>query len=188
MIFLDIETKNAAEDDYFDTKNLQISYIGVIDDKGNELDFWEQDIPTLGELLKKHDWVVGYNSISFDLPIIGNYLGAEINDLPQLDLMVALQKTIGFRPKLDDVVSATLGRGKLGKGTDAPKYWASGQLEELKTYCMEDVRLTKELYEFGLKNGYVKYYSKKGFVQETKINWDLGKKEKKIVEENLTLF
>jgi len=188
MIFLDIETKNTANEDYFSTKGLQISYTGVIDEAGNELDFWEKDIPALGELLKKADWIVGYNSISFDLPVIGNYLGIEINDLPQLDLMVALQKAIGFKPKLDDVVTATLGKGKIGHGSDAPVYFASGRLDELKAYCMEDVRLTKQLYEFGLTNGYVKYYSKKGFVEEVKINWDLGKKEKKIVEQKLSLF
>ena len=102
--------------------------------------------------------------------------------------MVALQKTIGFRPKLDDVVMATLGKGKIGKGKDAPVYFASGQLDKLKEYCMEDVRLTKELYEFGLKNGFVKYYNKSGFAQQTNINWELGRKEKKVVEQSLSLF
>jgi DEAD/DEAH box helicase domain-containing protein len=188
MIFLDIETKNTTNEDFFDTKSLQISYTGVIDEKGNELDFWEKDIPKLGELLKSTDWVVGYNSISFDLPVIGNYLGKEINEVPQLDLMVAMFRTIGFRPKLDDLASATLGRGKIGKGLDAGVYWASGDLDSLKKYCMEDVRLTKEVYEFGVKNGWVKYYDKSGFIQQTNINWDLGKKEKKPVEQNLSLF
>lgn len=188
MIFLDIETKNVAEEDYFDTKALQISYVGVIDDGGNEYDFWEEDIPKLGEMMKKHDWIVGYNSISFDLPVISNYLGQEINTLPQIDLMVALQKTIGFRPKLDAISNATLGKSKLGKGVDATIYWANGDLDSLKKYCMEDVRLTKELYEFGLKNGYVIYYDKSGFVKEVKIDWNLGKKEAKPVEQNLSLF
>lgn len=186
MIFLDIETKEWGE--FMKMSELQISYMGVIDDKGNELDFWEADMPKLKPILQATDWIVGYNNFSFDMPIIANYLGQDVNDLPQIDLMVALYKAIGFRPKLDVVATTTLGRGKIGKGSDAPIYWAKGQLEELKKYCMEDVRITKELYDFGLKNGYVKYIDKMGFVKQVDINWDLGKREKKPVEQNLSLF
>lgn len=188
MIFLDIETKNTGNMDFIETKKMEISYLGVIDENGNELDFWEKDFPKLKPLLESSDWVVGYNSISFDIPIIGNYLGEEINNLPQLDLMVALYKTLGYRPKLDDVALATLKKGKIGHGSDAPLYWARGEYDKLQKYCMEDVRLTKELYEFGKNNGYVSYYDKKGFVKQIDINWDLGKKEKKIIEQTLSLF
>lgn len=188
MIFLDIETKNTSNEDFFDTKGLEISYVGVIDENGKEYDFWEKDVLALGEMIKASDWVVGYNNISFDLPVIANYLGSEINDVNQIDLMVAISRVIRFRPKLDDVASATLGKGKIGKGIDAGKYWASGDLDSLKKYCMEDVRITKEVYEFGLQNGFVKYFDKSGFIKEAKINWDLGKKEKKKVEEKLSLF
>jgi DEAD/DEAH box helicase domain-containing protein len=186
MIFLDIETKSWS--DFMSFADAQISYMGVIDDDGKEIDFWEADLPKLKPILEKTDWIVGYNSIGFDLPIIGNYLGAEVNDLPQIDLMVAVYKTIGFRPKLDDLVTTTLGRSKIAKGSDAPIYWANGDLESLRKYGMEDVRLTKELYEFGKKNGYVKYTDKQGFVRQANINWDLGKKEKKVVEQTLSLF
>lgn len=186
MVFLDIETKTWS--DFMQITDAEISYMGVIDDEGKELDFWEKDLPKLKPILEKTDWIVGYNSIGFDMPIIGKYLGKAINDLPQLDLMVALNKTLGFRPKLDVVATTTLGRGKIGHGSDAPVYWAKGDLDSLRKYCMEDVRLTKELYEFGLKNGYVKYIDKQGFVREVKINWDLGMKFVKPVEQTLSLF
>lgn len=186
MIFLDIETKDWAES--MAMSEMQISYMAVIDDKGNEFDFWEKDLPNLKPKLESTDWIVGYNNLSFDTPIIGNYLGAWVNDLPQIDLMVALFKTIGFRPKLDVVATTTLGKGKIGKGSDATVYWAKGELDKLREYCMEDVRITKELYEFGLKNGWVKYIDKAGFVRQVDINWELGKKEKKVVEQTLSLF
>ncbi|MCC7289687.1 ribonuclease H-like domain-containing protein [bacterium] len=188
MIFLDIETKAVENFDFSKLNEFQISYTGVIDDNGNEVDFWEEDIPKLKPILEATDWIVGYNSISFDLPVIANYLGTEVNELPQIDLMVAVHKQIGFRPKLDDLVSATLGRSKIGKGLDATIYWANGELDKLREYCMEDVRLTRDLYEFGKKNGYVNYYDKQGFVRQTKVDWELGKKVKKPVEQNLSLF
>lgn len=188
MLFLDIETKNTGEMNFIQTQIMQISYVGVIDDNGAELDFWEKDLPNLKPLLENTDWVVGYNSIGFDLPVIGNYLGEDINNVAQLDLMVALYKTIGFRPKLNDVVTATLNKGKIAKGSDAPVFFANGEFDKLKQYCMEDVRLTKELYDFGIANGYVNYFDKQGFIKKVNIDWNLGKKEKKVEEQTLSLF
>lgn len=188
MLFLDIETQNSGDLDFISTSEFKISYVGVIDDDGKELDFWEKDLPSLKPLLEKTDWIVGYNNLSFDTPILGNYLGKEINDLPQIDLMVAIAKTIGFRPKLDNVVQNTLGKGKIGSGKDAVIYWLNKDLDSLKKYCMEDVRLTKELYEFVEKNGYIKYTDKQGFARQSTINWNLGKKDRKPVEQNLSLF
>lgn len=188
MLFLDIETKNSGDMNFIKIETMEISYIGVIDDNGKELDFWEKDFPALKPLLEATDFIVGYNSIGFDMPIIGNYLGNEVNNLGQLDLMVALYKTLGFRPKLDDVVTATLKRGKTAKGSDAPIFWAKGELDKLRDYCMEDVRLTKELYEYGRDNGFVSYFDKQGFIKQVHIDWNIGKKEKKIEDKTLSLF
>lgn len=198
-IFLDIETQNTWSDETgFTTDGLKISYVGVIEMETNkELDFWESDMDKLGELLKTADKVVGYNSISFDMPVIANYLGAWVKDLPQLDLMVAAQQKIGYRPKLNNLSNATLGKGKLGSGMDAVKYFAAGELDKLKKYCMEDVRLTLEVYQYGVEHGRIKYYDRNGFVRETEIDWKLGEKNVKHdqsdeiqapPDQNLTLF
>jgi len=178
LIFIDIETQNSfEEEEAFRTDVLKISYAGVIDyEKGMEIDIWEDDMEKLREILEKADLIVGYNSISFDLPVIGNYLGRQINDLPQLDLMMAARAKIGFRPKLNDLTNATLGKGKLGKGTDAVRYYMTGELDKLKEYCMEDVRLTMQVYEYGRDNGKIKYYDRNGFEKETDIDWSLGYK------------
>jgi DEAD/DEAH box helicase domain-containing protein len=181
ILVLDIETQNTWDETTgFKTDGLKISYTGVINaDTGEELDFWEADTPKLGELLKKADMVITYNGFTFDMPVIGNYLGSWVNDLPQLDVMVAAQMKIGYRPKLNNLSNATLGKGKLGSGLDAIKYFANGELDKLKKYCMEDVRLTLEVYKYGLEHGTIKYYDKNGFVRETDIDWNLGKKNVK---------
>jgi DEAD/DEAH box helicase domain-containing protein len=105
-----------------------------------------------------------------------------------MDLMVAVYKKLGFRPKLDSLLQATFGVGKIGSGADAVRYYASGQLDKLKEYCMEDVRLTKRLYEFGKDNGYIKYFDRGGFAHELQVDWDLGKKVKEKDAGTMSMF
>ncbi|GAB4157271.1 MAG: hypothetical protein Fur003_0970 [Candidatus Dojkabacteria bacterium] len=177
MVFLDIETQNDwSNGESFKIENLKISYTGVIDSEGKEHDFWEKDTPQLFEFLKTADMIVHYNGFSFDMPVIANYVGPEVLELPQIDLMVAMYKTIGFRPKLDDVATATLGQGKIGSGADAVKYWAAQDLDSLKKYCLQDVKVTMDVYNFGIKNGFVKYFDKNGFIRQVDIDWTLGQK------------
>ncbi len=179
MLFLDIETQNNWKNgESFKVEDLRISYAGVINgETGEELDFWEEDIDKLKTLLLSGETVVHYNGFSFDMPVIANYTGPEILDVPQIDLMVAFYKRIGFRPKLDDVATATLGYGKIGKGSDAVMYWESGQLDKLKKYCIQDVHVTMDVYNYGKEHGKVKYFDRNGFKREVSIDWSLGEKE-----------
>ena len=177
MIFLDVETQNDwTGGATFSVKDLKISYMGVIDENGKEYDFWEKDMEKSRALLESASMIVGYNIFGFDMPVIANYLNGDVMNLPQLDLMVPAFKAIGFRPKLDSLTTATFGESKIGSGADAVRYYASGDFDSLKKYCMEDVRLTKKLYEFGRDKGYIKYYDKSGFIKEVKIDWKLGEK------------
>jgi DEAD/DEAH box helicase domain-containing protein len=50
-----------------------------------------------------------------------------------------------------------LGKGKSGTGLQAILYWRNGRLEELKKYCLDDVRVTKQVYEYGVKNKKILY-------------------------------
>ncbi|HQG57669.1 MAG TPA: ribonuclease H-like domain-containing protein [Candidatus Dojkabacteria bacterium] len=175
IIFLDVETQNTfTYGEEFKVDHLKISYLGLIDSAEKEHDFWESDMQKLDDLLAKADLIVGYNIFRFDMPVIANYLGPDVMKYPMLDLMIAARYRIGFNPKLNNLVTATLGRGKLGSGLDAVKYYANGQLEELKKYCLEDVRLTKDLYYHGKNNQMIKYYDKNGFIQSTDIDWSKG--------------
>lgn len=179
VLFLDIETQNSWVDgEPFKVEDLRISFVGVIDDEtGEELDFWEEDMDKLKKLLLSGKKVVHYNGFSFDMPVIANYTGPEVYDVPQIDLMVAAYKKIGFRPKLDDLATATLGYGKIGKGSDAVTYWATGQLDKLKKYCMQDVRVTMDVYRYGIEHGIIRYFDRNGFIKDSLIDWSLGEKE-----------
>lgn len=178
MLFLDIETQNEIFGKDFSSRQMRISFVGAIDySTGDEFGFWESDLDQLKTLMFDSDYIVGYNLFSFDMPIIAGYLGDKIMDLPQIDLMVAAQKEIGFRPSLNDLALATLEEKKAGSGLDAIRYFKQKKFQKLKEYCMVDVRLTVQLYEYGLENGYIRYYDRDRFRKEVSIDWDNGKIE-----------
>ncbi|MCL5775066.1 MAG: hypothetical protein M1333_02545, partial [Patescibacteria group bacterium] len=56
------------------------------------------------------------------------------------------------RIKLDDVAQATLGKGKSGSGREALLYFKNGRMDLLKKYCLDDVKITKQVYDYAMKN------------------------------------
>jgi DEAD/DEAH box helicase domain-containing protein len=178
MLFLDLETKHL----YYEsakarkTSELGISFVGVYDDKSKKYhSIWEKDFPLLEKMIKNADRVVGYNIWCFDYAALQPYMkDIDIWKTPTLDLMVAMKLAIGFRPKLDDLARANLGETKIAKGVDAVEFWKKGELKKLEEYCLEDVRLTYEVWKLGKNSKKVKYYDKGGFLKETKIDWSDG--------------
>jgi DEAD/DEAH box helicase domain-containing protein len=157
-IVLDIETQNIFERGNRDASKLRISFVGIFDYATNEyLGFFENDLPKLWQTLEHCDRLIGYNIKGFDIPVMNAHYAGDLSKLLQLDLMEEITKTTGFRLKLDDVAQATLGMGKSGSGLDAVKYYQEGRLDLLKEYCLQDVKVTKQVYEFGRMHGHVLY-------------------------------
>lgn len=141
--------------------------------------FGEDQVEELIDQLVKADLVVGYNHVQFDYPVL---MGYTIYDLVaqtvNCDMMLKLEETLGFRLKLDSVAKASLGAAKTADGLDALKWWQlykkTGENEHLMNiaeYCCYDVKVTKEVYEFGHENGFVKYDDRGGHTQEVKVEW-----------------
>jgi len=57
---------------------------------------------------------------------------------------------------------ATLGVKKKGHGFLAIEYFRQKELDKLKNYCLEDVKITKELFEYGEKNRKLYYLDARG--------------------------
>jgi DEAD/DEAH box helicase domain-containing protein len=68
-----------------------------------------------------------------------------------------VQKVLGRRIRLQSIAEATLGRGKTGEGSKAGEWWKDGRKDEVAKYCIEDVRLTRDLYDYALEHGVLKY-------------------------------
>ncbi len=165
-IFDEIGSRNPGE--------LGVSVVGVYFYENDEYICYEESL--IGELerrLSNTSRIIGFNIRRFDFPALQPYLKhIDLAQMEIVDIMDDLEKLLGHRVSLQSVASATLGVGKSGSGLDAVHYYRSGEMEKLKKYCLDDVRLTKEVYEFGKKNGLVYYLSKDGSNRLTaRVNW-----------------
>lgn len=80
-----------------------------------------------------------------------------ITKKPMSEVMVEVCK---FRPpkgvyNLDSLAQATLNHKKSADGLAAVEFFRSKKILELIQYNQQDVRVTKQLYEFIRKNGYI---------------------------------
>ena len=81
---------------------------------------------------------------------------------------------------------ATLGKKKTGHGLQAIELYKEGKWEDLKRYCLDDVMLTKELFEFGAEKGEIMYLNEKGKVSIS-VEWKKYLEDQGKSESHLTL-
>jgi len=74
-----------------------------------------------------------------------------------------------------------LGEGKSGSGLDALWYFKNNQWEPLIKYCLADVRVTKDVYEYGRNHG-VLWYEGGGRKDPIKISWGQEPTVKEIIQ------
>jgi len=158
-IVFDIETKNMFQDvGKNDPVLLDLSLVGVYNSETNAYtSYLQEDLPALWPLLEKADVLIGYNSDHFDIPLLNKYYPGDLTHIKSVDLLKEIRKSLGRRLKLDSVASATLGKNKTGDGLQAITWWKEGAIDKIRQYCLEDVKITKELYDYALKNGMLKY-------------------------------
>jgi len=177
-IVLDIETQNLFSDvgGKENLTKLLLSVAGVYSYSQNKfLTFTEKEIPAFEDLLKKTDLIIGFNIDHFDLPVLKKYLSVDLNTIPTLDIMKEVVNRMGHRVSLDDVCTNTLGKKKSANGLIAVDYWRQGRMDELKKYCLDDVRLTRDVYEYGLKNNEIKFTARDAnlpYIKTMKVDWN----------------
>jgi hypothetical protein len=164
IIVYDLETKKtfAEVGGFGKNAELGVSFLGLYSYTQNQyFSFYEQDLGKLEMILNaEKPTIIGFNSISFDNVVIQPYFRSlNISALPQIDILADIFSTLGFRMKLESVAQATLGEGKSGSGLDAIKYYREGNMAALSKYCLDDVRITKDVYDYGCKHGYILYTS-----------------------------
>ena len=187
-VVLDIETQNTFQEvGSRDCKLLKLSLLVAYFYKTNEYKvYFEKDLPKLWNELQFCTRVIGYNLNGFDYNVLNNYAPFDLFSLPTLDMMDVVYKQLGFRIKLDSIAHGSLGVGKSGDGLDAVKYWKNQELDKLADYCKQDVKVTKEVYEFGLKNNFI-HFADKWSGEKKEISVDFSIKEIKSNTGNLTL-
>ena len=168
-ITFDIETEGAFLGNG-DFSQLEVTVVGVYDSATKKLTgYYKEDLPRLWPVLESADLLVGYNSDHFDIPILNKYYAGDLAKLKSLDLLKEVKNVLGRRLKLDNLAEATLGRNKTADGLAAVEWWKQGLKEKVRDYCLADVAITNELYEYAKKKGHLKYRDYDG-VRDIKLD------------------
>lgn len=159
VVTFDIETANTLPSfSRGDLSQLELALVGIHDSTTGEFSSYvKEELPKLWQILENTDILVGYNSDNFDIPLLNRYYPGDLSKIRSVDLMVEVQNVLGRRLKLQSLAEGTLGRGKKGSGLDSVEWWQQGLVEKVREYCIEDVRLTRELYDYARTNGLLKY-------------------------------
>ncbi len=173
-LVLDLETQKTFDEvGRQNLHKLKVSVVGIYDYLNDEYQIYEEsELSILEERLKSRELLIGFNIRRFDLPVLAPYLFLSIETLPVLDLMEEIEKVRGHRVALHSVAQATLGITKTGEGWNAVNLYEQGRIEELKRYCLNDVKLTKEIYDYGCRENRVYFISNRDWKKyEIPISW-----------------
>lgn len=89
------------------------------------------------------------------MPVLDKYFGFNVLSVPILDLLEKVEDSYGRRVSLDVLAKVNLGVGKTNHSLDAIKFYAAGDWESLEKYCLNDVLITRDLYELAKYQGYL---------------------------------
>jgi DEAD/DEAH box helicase domain-containing protein len=158
-IVFDLETQNTFHDvGSNDPTALSIS-VGTFFDSDTDTytTVTENELPLVWPLLEQADALVGYNSNHFDIPLLNKYYPGDLTQIKSIDILEEIKKSLGRRLRLDSVAEATVGAKKSAHGLQAVRWWREGKIDEIKKYCEQDVKVTKKVFDYALKNGHVKF-------------------------------
>ena len=185
-LVIDIETKKSFAD-VGGKDNLSLLGVSVLGMYSYERDsfraFEEHELEEFKEILKATEHIIGFNIKLFDIPVLAPYVESELlNRLAVTDIFEDAVKFLGHRVGLDGVARTTVGRGKSGHGLEALEWFKEGRIEEVKRYCLDDVRITRDVYDYGKKHGHILFESRgDGKIHSIPVAWG-EKGERPILE------
>lgn len=174
-VFFDLESQNLFEDvgGRGNIEKLKVACgVTYSTEKNDFTVYWEKDVPALIAELKSATKVVGFNLQGFDYLVLKPYSPeTRFASIPTLDMLLDLQKILGFRIGLDAIASATLGATKTADGIQSVEWFRNGELDKVAEYCKADVDITRRVFEFGRDNGHIFYKSRLGSKLKVEVKW-----------------
>lgn len=173
-IVFDLETQKLVQEvggwDHID--KLGVSVACAYDSKTDQfLAFRENELSKLIELCETR-LVIGYNIRGFDLPVLVPY-GLDVRRVDAFDIMYDLEAITRQRfLKLEAVARGTLGTGKSADGLQAVEWYKAGQIDKIIEYCMQDVKVTKDVFQYGRQNGLVRIQRSENKVVDVPVQWN----------------
>ena len=153
-IFFDIETSNLFSDVGSNSAaDLDLSVVCIYDSERNVYEsFMQKELQNLWPIIENADMLIGFNSDHFDIPLLNKYYPGDLTKIKSLDILKEIKDNYGRRMKLDQLAQGTLGTNKSGTGLEAVIWWRNGEYDKVTEYCIQDVKVTKELYEYARTN------------------------------------
>lgn len=170
-LVIDVETQRSAQEvgGWSFVDRLGVSVACAYDSQTDRfLSFREAELPSLFQLCQER-LVVGYNIRGFDLLVLQPY-GLNPTGLDVFDILYDLETlTRQQYLKLEAVARGTLGTGKSGDGLQALEWWKQGEIQKIIDYCLQDVKITRDIFQYGRQEGHV-------FIQRSQESTDRGLK------------
>jgi DEAD/DEAH box helicase domain-containing protein len=173
-LVFDIETQNFFTDPGVGWDNfaaLKISVVGVYSyGRDQYFTFEENEMEKLAELFAGARRIIGFSMNRYDVPVLNNYFqklarkngskkiaSGTLNlwEKERIDLLEEIELIMRQKISLSRLAEANLGIKKDRKGSEAITLYREGKMDELKEYCLKDVRLTKELYDLSRKQNFL---------------------------------
>ncbi|WP_175992395.1 ribonuclease H-like domain-containing protein [Burkholderia vietnamiensis] len=158
-------------DGWHDHAGMGISVIGAYDYAESRYRvFCADNIVEFLELCDARAPLVSFNGIGFDDKVINAYAKTAIHGsvaMPRepfrYDLLAEIWRAAGLDPTfggnshtgygLDATCEVNFGIRKSGNGAHAPIAWQQGRVGEVIDYCLNDIRLTKRLFDHAVVLG-----------------------------------
>lgn len=198
-VFFDVETKKLFSDvAENDPALLGVSIVSVysrkLDEGLNEVEgrkvlsevegkmqsFWENEFDKMWPIFQEADRIIGFNSLGFDVLALKPYENFPFSKLPHFDIMAHVKDAFGRRIALDAIAKETLDREKTDTGLNAVFYWQKGDkesLEKLRKYCEADVLITRDVYDYVLKNGHALFKDKWNTLRKVELDFSYPQEE-----------
>lgn len=174
-IVFDIETRNIFQDlGTNKAEDLDISIVGIYDYETAKYEsFSQEEFDKMWPYFQNAEQLITFSGEHFDIPLLNKYykkagLG-DLKTIRSLDVLKEIKTQYGRRMKLDQIANGTFGINKSGDGLQAVTWWRQGEVDKIRKYCLDDVKITKDVYEFAMKSK--KLMFKEGpFIKEIKLD------------------
>jgi DEAD/DEAH box helicase domain-containing protein len=177
ILYLDLETQRLADEvgGWRNSHLMRVSVVVVFDGRENRFRVYrETEMNDLIRDLERADLIVGFNIKQFDYKVLSAYTSKDLCTLPTFDILEDLHGRLGYRLGLDHLARETLNESKSADGLQAVAWFRQGETEKLTEYCRHDVAITRDLFLYGLDNGYLVFKEKKDERRlRLKVDWEL---------------
>jgi DEAD/DEAH box helicase domain-containing protein len=174
IVFFDLETKYLADEvgGWGNIHKMELAVaVTYSTAEATYRHFSEEQAADLVAELQGASLVVGFNVFRFDYTVLQPYTDVPLRTLPTVDMLQHLYDRLGFRLSLDAVAAATLGATKSADGIQAVEWYRRGEIDKVLAYCQRDVEVTRDVYEFGKRHGFVRYRDRRYRMRKVPVRW-----------------